>query len=402
MNERPSVDRVLQVHTHYRQAGGEDQVVEAERRLLEEAGIQVGQVLFDNADLRESRSVRGDLGLAASAVWSRAARRRVAGAIAELRPQVMHVHNTFAAASPSVYAAATDAGVPVVQSLHNYRFVCPAATAFRDGHPCTDCVGRRFPWPGVVHSCVRGSRAQSVVAATTLGLHRARGTFARGIDTYLAGTSFQRQLMVDGGLPAERIQVVPNFLEPDPGAGSGPRTGLLYVGRLAEEKGIATLLRAAESVPGSMTVVGDGPLAPLVGDADAAGTVRYLGPVWADAMREHLRGAGALVVPSIWFEGFPMVVIEAFAAGTPVIASRIGALADIVEDGVVGLLADPGDVGQLAERLAWAVENPAQLADLGRRARQRYQTRFRGPTHLAALLETYQAVIASRPPAAHA
>ena len=218
----PVVQRVLQVHTRYRQAGGEDQVVAAERLLLEEAGIQVEQVLFDNADLRESRSLAGDVRLAAAAVWSRSAERRVGVALAKHKPQVMHVHNTFAAASPSVYAAASAHAVPVVQSLHNYRLVCPAATVFRDGHACTDCVGRRVPWPAVVHSCVRGSRAQSVVAATTLSVHRALGTFGRGIDTYLAGTSFQRQLMVDGGLPAGRIQVVPNFLEPDPGVGEGP------------------------------------------------------------------------------------------------------------------------------------------------------------------------------------
>jgi glycosyltransferase involved in cell wall biosynthesis len=314
----------------------------------------------------------------------------------------VHVHNTFAAASPSVYVAATQAGVPVVQSLHNYRFVCPSATVFRDGHPCRDCVGRRLPWPGVVHACVRGSHAQSLVAATTLGVHRARGTFTRGIDTYLSGTSFQRQLMIDGGLPADRIRVVPNFLEPDPGAGDGPRSGLLYVGRLAEEKGIATLLLAAEAAPGSVSVVGDGPLAPLVRDADAAGTVRYLGPVWADAMRAQLRAALALVVPSIWFEGFPMVVVEAFAAATPVIASRIGTLAEIVEDQVSGLLANPGDAVDLGARLAWAIDHPAELATLGRGARGKYETRFRGETHLAALLESYSASIARHGTDTHA
>ena len=394
MSEAQPIHRVMQVHTRYRQAGGEDQVVAAERLLLEGAGVEVEQVLFDNAELRESRSLRGDLSLGLSAIWSRSATGRVAAAIARHRPQVMHVHNTFAAASPSIYAAATAADVPVVQSLHNYRFVCPVATAFRDGHPCTDCVGRRFPWPGIVHSCVRGSRAQSFVAATTLGVHRALGTFKRGIDVYLAGTAFQRKLMIDGGLPAAQIRVVPNFLEPDPGAGREPRAGVLYVGRLAEEKGIATLLQAAESVPGTVSVVGDGPLAPLVREAAAAGTVKYLGPLWADDMRMQLRGAAALAMPSIWFEGFPMIVIEAFAAGTPVIASRIGALADIVEDGVTGLLVDPGDAGQLGERFAWATKHPGELAALGANARQQYEARFRGQTHLAELLEVYAASIA--------
>ena len=402
MSGRPPIHRVVQVHTRYRQAGGEDQVVAAERLLLEEAGIEVEQVIFDNAELRESRSLAGDLRLATSAVWSRSAQRRVQAALTARQPQVMHVHNTFAAASPSVYAAASAHGVPVVQSLHNYRLVCPAATTFRDGRPCTDCVGRRLPWPAIVHSCIRGSRAQSVVAATTLGVHRALGTFDRGIDTYIVGTSFQRRLMMDGGLPDARIRVVPNFLEPDPGAGHGPRTGVLYVGRLTEEKGIATLLQAAEFVPGSVSVVGDGPLAPLVHKAAAAGRLRYLGPLWSGEMRDQLRGAAALAVPSIWFEGFPMVVVEAFAAGTPVIASRIGALADIVEDGVTGLLAEPGDADRLGERFAWAIDHPSELAGLGASARQRYELRYRGATHLAALLDIYEASIARSRRAAHA
>jgi glycosyltransferase involved in cell wall biosynthesis len=402
MSGPPPIRRVLQVHTRYRQEGGEDHVVAAERLLLEEAGIETEQVIFDNADLRESRSLAGDLKVATSAIWSRSAKRRVTASIAEQRPQLVHVHNTFAAASPSVYSAAAAQGIPVVQSLHNYRFVCPAATAFRDGHPCTDCVGRRLPWPAVAHACIRGSRAQSVVAATTLSVHRALGTFERGIDAYLAGTSFQRQLMIDGGLAAERIQVVPNFLEPDPGAGSGPRTGVLYVGRLAEEKGITTLLQAAELIPGSVCVIGDGPLAPLVRQAAAAGHVRYLGPLWSGDMREHLRNAAALAMPSIWFEGSPMVVIEAFAAGTPVIASRIGGLAEIIEDGITGLLTEPGDGGQLGERFRWAIDHPAELAEFGAGARQHYESRYRGTTHLAALLDIYQAAIARHWAAAHA
>jgi glycosyltransferase involved in cell wall biosynthesis len=396
MSGRPQIRRVLQVHTRYREAGGEDRVVEAERRLLENAGVSVEQVIFDNADLQESRSIIGDLRLAASTIWSRVARRRVEAALVRHRAEIMHVHNTFAAASPSVYAAASVHAVPVVQTLHNYRLVCPAATAFRDGHACTDCVGRRLPWPAVVHSCVRGSRAQSAVAATMLGAHRALGTFHRRIDTYVALTSFQRQLMVDGGLPGERIHVVPNFLEPDPGAGSGPRTGVLYVGRLADEKGIATLLRAAELIPGNVSVAGDGPLAPLVREAAAVGHIRYLGTLSPSEVGDRLRVAAALVVPSIWFEGFPMVVVEAYAAGTPVIASRIGSLAAIVEDGVTGVLAKPGDADQLGERLAWAIEHPPEFAGLGANARQQYELRYRGAAHLAALLDVYQASILER------
>lgn len=392
MSEGRSVIRVLQVHTRYRLAGGEDRVVEAEKQLLEAAGIEVHQVVFDNADLHESRSLSGDLQLAASAIWSRTAERRVGAAIIAHRPQVMHVHNTFPAASPSVYGAAVAHRLPVIQTLHNYRFVCPSATVFRDGHACTDCVGRSIPWPSVVHACVRGSHAQSAVAAATLTVHRARGTFTRGISCYVALTAFQRELMIDGGLPANRIRVIPNFLEPDPGIGTESRKDVLFVGRLAKEKGISALLRAAEAVPGFVRLIGAGPLASDVERADAAGKVAYLGPLTHPSVIGEIRRATALILPSIWFEGFPLVVLEAFASGTPVIASRIGSLAELIDDGMTGLLANPNDAVDLAAKIQQAISQPEEMRRMGLNARRAYEAQFRGHMHLAALREAYASV----------
>ena len=393
MSDDRSIHRVLQVHTRYREAGGEDRVVESEKRLLEEAGVEVSQVIFDNADLHESRSIASDLQLAASAIWSRSAERRVTAAIVANRPQVMHVHNTFPAASPSVYVAAAAQRVPVIQTLHNYRFVCPVATLFRDGHVCTDCVGRWVPWPAVVHACVRGSRAQSAVAAATLTLHRTRGTFTRDITGYLALTSFQRKLMIDGGLPAKRIRVLPNFIEPDPGIGGDSREGVLFVGRLTREKGMAVLLDAAMAVPGVVRVIGDGPLASDVQESAAAGHLAYLGSLEHPFVQDELRRTIALVVPSVWFEGLPLVVLESFASGTPVIASRIGSLTELVEDGVTGMLAEPNNAKDLADRIRWAGDHPDEMRKLGRNARQQYDARFRGETHLASLLDAYRSVL---------
>ena len=387
------VGRVLQIHTSYRQPGGEDLVVEAEKQLLESAGMSVGQVMFDNAELREAASLAGDLRLAASAIWSRRAERLVADAIAAQNPDVVHVHNTFAAASPSVFAAARR--VPIVHTLHNYRMVCPVAIAFRDGHACTDCVGRVIPWPGVLHACVRGSRSQSAVAAATTAVHRGLGTFRR-IGVYVALTSFQRGLMIEGGLPAERIKVIPNFLEPDPGMGSEPRSGVVYVGRLAEEKGVEVLLRAARIGPGHISVAGGGPLAPAVEQAAAEHHVQFLGSLDRLSVVHRLRAALALVVPSLWFEGFPLTVVEAYATGTPVIASRIGSLAEVVEDGVTGLLADGHDADGLAKRIQWATGHPDEMRQMGANARRLYEARFRGAAHLADLLDAYQAAGAKR------
>lgn len=388
------VQRVLQVHTRYRQAGGEDRAVDAERALLEAAGLDVRQVIFDNADLRESRSALGDLRLAASAVWSRSAAERVASSARAHRSDIIHVHNTFAAASPSVFRVGAEVGIPVVETLHNYRLICPAATLFRDGQPCTDCVGAPLPMPAVVHACVRGSRGQSLVAAATVGVHRRVGTFTRRIDAYIALTSFQKRMLAEGGLPADRIHVVPNFIEPDPVPGSEDRSGILFVGRLSTEKGIDALVAAAALEPGLLRVAGEGPEQGLVIDAAARGDLEYLGPLPSDVVSRSMRSAVAVIVPSVCFEGFPMVVLEAYALATPVIASRIGSLEEVVGDGVTGLHAAPGDGYDLARRMRWASDHPTEMRALGMEARRRYEGRYRGAEHRDALVDVYAAASA--------
>jgi glycosyltransferase involved in cell wall biosynthesis len=397
-----TVQRVLQVHTRYRQTAGEDEVVAAEKRLLEESGITVAQVLFDNPAPGENPVSPARLAQIISAIWSRTAARRVRDSIKANGSQVVHVHNTFVSASPSVYEAAEACGVPVVQTLHNYRLVCPAATVYRAGHPCTDCLGRAVPWPAVAHACYRGSRAQSAVVAATLAVGRVRGTYSRRIGAYLALTRFQRDLLVRGGLPAEKVHVVPNFLEPDPGVTDGPRRGFLFVGRLSEEKGLPTLVRAAALVPGTIRVAGEGPLTPLVQAAGRKGDLEVLGHLDKAAVFDQLRRAVAMVLPSVWFEGLPVSVLEAFATGTPVIASRIGSLAELVRDGVTGLLATPGDDRDLADRQRWASDHPAEMRQMGLNARLEYETKYRGDVHLNALLDTYQRLIAAGGSAGHA
>ena len=402
MTDPRAVQRVLQVHTRYRQAAGEDEVVEAERRLLEDAGLQVTQVLFDNPGPGTSRMSLAPVRQGISAVWSRGAARRVRKAIEESRSQVVHVHNTFISASPSVYGAAAACRVPIVQTLHNYRLVCPAGTVYRAGHPCTDCLGHPIPWPAVVHCCYRGSRAQSAVVAASLAVGRARGTYSHRIAAYLALTKFQRDLLVQGGLPADKIQVVPNFLEPDPGMAGDPRSGFLYVGRLSEDKGVPTLLRAAAVAPGPVRIAGSGPLSTLVDAAAVTGDLEALGRLDKNAVFDQLRRAIAMVLPSVWYEGLPVAVLEAYATGTPVIASGIGSLAEIVEDGVTGLLVSPGDAEGLAARMRWAVDHGSEMRRMGLSAREAYEPRYRGAMHLDALRDTYQRLIDERELIAHA
>ena len=194
-------------------------------------------------------------------------------------------------------------------------------------------------------------------------------------------------------MPSEKVRLLPNFLEPDPGIGDVPRKGILFVGRLSEEKGVPVLVRAAAFAPGLVSVAGRGPLSPLVEAAALAGDLAALGYLEKGAVFTQMRASIAMVLPSVWFEGMPVSVLEAYATGTPVIASGIGSLAELVTDGVTGLLAKPGDERDLADRLLWADGHPGEMRKMGANARREYETKYRGGVHLAGLLDTYQRLI---------
>lgn len=387
--------RVLLVHNSYRQRGGEDAVFEAERDLLAAAGHDVVEYRVHN-DRTEGMS---RLALAASTVWSRRARRELRVLVRAQRPDVAHFHNTLPLVSPSGYAAANESGVPVVQTLHNYRMVCPSALLFREGRVCEDCVGRAVPLPAVRHACYRGDRAASAAVAAMLATHRVLGTWRRRVDLWIALTVFQAQRVARGGIPENRIAVLPNFLARDPGARTDlPRGGVLFVGRLTEEKGVRVLLRAVELLSAGATVriVGDGPLR---GEVEAAAArdprIVALGSLDASGVDAEMRRAAALVVPSLWYEGLPMTVIEAFARGLPVVASDLGGLSATVADGRNGVLVPPGDAAALSAGLALAAE-PARCAVMGRSARREFERRFTAPAHLDHLTTLYSEAIAAR------
>jgi glycosyltransferase involved in cell wall biosynthesis len=231
---------------------------------------------------------------------------------------------------------------------------------------------------------------QSFVAATSAALHRARGTYSREVSRYLALSEFQRRLMSEGGVPADRIEVVPNFLEPDPGTGPAERRGVVFVGRLSVEKGVSPMLKAAELTPGSVSVIGTGPMADACAAADRRGSLRYLGPLGTADVLSQIRSATALVIPSVWFEGFPMVALEAFATGTPVIASQLGSLEEIVADGITGLTVPPNDPRALADCIRWSVLHPQEMRAMGAAARSVYEAKYRGSAHLRLLRREYE------------
>jgi glycosyltransferase involved in cell wall biosynthesis len=385
--------RVLQLHNRYQQPGGEDVVAQAERELLELHGHRVELLEVSN---REIVSLYDKVRSAFTAVYSPAAKSRATAHLRSFEPHVVHVHNFFPLLSPSIYYACREAGVPVVQTLHNYRLVCPGALLMRDGRICEDCLGRMAPWPGVVHGCWRGSRTQTAVVATMLAAHHLLGTWTDKVDRYIALTKFARDKFIEGGLPAEKIVVKPNFVHPDPGAGEHTDGYALFVGRLSPEKGVRTLLSGWRKLTGiPLKIVGQGPLLNEVQRrSELEGLdVKVLGQRSRTEVFELMHEARVLIFPPGCYEGFPMTLIEAFACGLPVIASRLGAMAEIVEDGRTGLLFQAGNPEDLAEKVAWAWTHTKAVRAMGREARREYEKKYTAGANYEILLNIYRAVL---------
>jgi glycosyltransferase involved in cell wall biosynthesis len=389
--------KILQIHTHYRQPGGEDVVVRAEAALLRAAGHQVVSYQTENPE----HPVSAAAALAGS-VWNPLAASAVSRAVKRIRPDVAHVHNTWFTLSPAVVRSLHQAGVPVVMTLHNYRLVCANAELYRDGRPCERCVGSH-PWHGVRHRCYRGSALQSVPAAATIAVNRWLGTWRDQVDHFLVPSAFARSVLVRGGLPADRIQVKPNFVE-DPGprrrsASASPT--VLFVGRLVAQKGIDVLLNAWRRVGGSgleLLIVGDGPLqAQLQAELgrQAVRSIRFEGRLDPATVRARMLAGRALVFPSRSYEVQPLVALEALAAGLPVLASNLGGMPELLEPLGPDWLAPAGDpVGWAAalNRLTDA-GNVERASD---QARTHYQEAFTPAAAIAGLEAAYTQVAAAR------
>jgi len=390
MSGRPGT--ILMVHNRYQQRGGEDAVFEAESNLLERHGHTVHRMLFDNASIPERRTPATSVRLAMSTVWSRDSVAKIEAAIERFQPGVVHFHNTLPLVSPAGYYAARRQHVRTVQTLHNYRIMCPNALLFRDGGPCEDCIGRTVAWPGIRHKCYRDSTGQSAVVAATTAAHRIFGTWNRAVDQYVALTEFSRQKFIEGGLPESKITVKPNFLDSAPEPKGERGDAFLFVGRLAESKGIHSMLEAwtSQRLPFDLRIAGGGPLeATVEAAANAVPAITALGMLTPDQVIEEMQTARALVYPSTWYENFPMTLVEAFACGLPVIAARLGAMAEIIEDGRTGLLYTPGDAHDLACKVQWATANPTELKQMGKAARAEYDARYTGERNYAHLMRVY-------------
>jgi glycosyltransferase involved in cell wall biosynthesis len=385
--------RVLIVHNRYQQAGGEDIGVQDEYGVLTNHGHQARILEADNDHIHGFVT---QIQTAFSAAYSPSSRRRMAGAIADFRPDIVHVHNFFPVFSPSIYYACNEAGVPVVQTLHNYRLLCPSSILFRDGHVCEDCLGRAFAWPGVLHGCYRDSHLGTAAVAAMTSIHRALRTYEHRVQVLIALTEFSRRKLIEGGFCAGNIVVKPPFVDVDPGLGHGQGGYALFVGRLSEEKGVLVLLKAwralSRQIP--LRIVGAGVLAERVrSEANAIPGVEYLGLRSRAEVNELMQRATTLIFPSLWYEGVPRTILESFATGTPVIASRMGAMESLVEHRRFGLLFEPGNVDALIAEVNWMLSRPEEWQSMRQLARAEYETKYDAERSYQSMTRIYEKVL---------
>ena len=385
--------RILVAHNRYQQRGGEDAVVANEIRMLAEHGHEVDYLSEDNESIR---GVKERVFAAGRAFYSTHSARSIAARIDSFRPDIVHVHNFFATLSPSIFFAANEKRVPVALTLHNYRLVCANALLYRDGHPCEECVDRRTFLPGVLHACYRSSRIGSAVVGGSMALHAAAGTWQKRVDRYIALTAFAARKISGYRVPMERIRVKPNFTS-DLGEGTGGGGFALFAGRLSQEKGIQILIEADAKglLPMPVHLVGDGPMDEILQQAATRqGTrLRPIGVKSREDLQKLMQRATVLVVPSIWYEGFPVVCVEALAAGLPILCSRIGGLPEIVEDGISGRLFPPGDAVALAYEMSRFVDGSDKLQTMRRAARKRYEENYSAERNYTMLIDIYRELI---------
>lgn len=386
--------KVLLIHNKYKEPGGEDQVFSAERELLLRYGHEVEELIFNNNDIR---TVIDKLLSGFKIIYNPLSARMLRGKIEEFNPDVIHVHNFVPLASPSIFLVAKKYNIPVVLTLHNYRLICPGYTLFHNNTIYEKSIGTVFPLDAILKGVYRNSCLQTGAIVMMTALHEMMGTWKNKVDVYVTLTQFARRKfeMSAISIPANKLVTKPNFIK-DQGEGERIREDFfLFVGRLTEEKGIRTLLAATTLGNFKLVILGDGPLHALVADfAKANPNVSYMGFQDKVTVMRYMKTCRALIFPSLWYEGFPITILEALCTGTIVIASKLGGMAEIIEDHVNGLHFEAGNEKELVLRIEEVNGLPQYLEALSRTARLAYQNRYTPEHNYSMLLDIYNRALA--------
>lgn len=387
--------RILIVHNYLRAPSGENTVFEQEKALLESKGHDVITYTRKNEEINEW-GLTDRVALPFNLIWSRRSCHIIKNIIKEFKPAIAHFHNIFPLISPAVYHACQHMGIPVVQTLHHFRLVCPGALLFRNGQICEECAGLKFR-SAIRHACYRNSRFQTAGMALMIYLHYLLKTWHNEVDTYIALSDFAKDKFQELKFPSDRFCIKPNFLQ-EPVEPSFAHQGYgIFIGRLGEEKGLGCLLEAMRNCPEiQLKIIGDGPIKEFVLSKlrdSSLDNVEYIGLVDHDHAMEYLRNSQFMVFPSICYEGMPMVILEALAAAKPVIASRIGILPEIIEDGISGLICEAGSISDLTEKLKWLNNRPIEALEMGKRGRKAFEEKYTADKNYELLMDIYQKAI---------
>lgn len=387
--------RILLVHNYYLQSGGEDVVFNSDVSLLRAKGHDVLEYHENNEDTKQMNQVL----VAMNTIWSHKSYKRMKNTIAAFKPDIVQFYNTFPLISPSVYYACNSANVPVIQYLFNPRLICPAASLYRDQKLCTLCIGKIPPWPGILHGCYHKSRLHTLVVSSMVTFHHIIKTWRSAVDLYLSATEFYRNLYIEGGLPAKKIIVKPNYISYDPELSDQASNGeyALFIARLDPEKGINTLLNAWKSLDIPLKIRGSGQLEQSMRDfvqRHNISCIEFLKRLDINQLVDLRKKARFLIWPSEgYYETFGLAAVECFAQGVPVIASNIGVMAEIVEDGKTGLLFNPGDPADLAYKIEWLWKHPEESSRMGQNARRVYEKKYTAERNYQLLMDIYQKAI---------
>ncbi len=378
--------RILSVHNEYLIRGGEEESRQAEVAVLRQYGNEVSAYVENNSKVASMSHMQAAL----RTMWSQESYRTVKQILKAQQHDVVHVQNFFPLVSPSVYYAAQSEGIPVVQAVRNYRFLCANSYLYRDGQVCELCLKKTIKTDAIQHKCYRDNRAASTTAASMLLLHSVLPTWSH-IDRFIAVSEFVKQKMVEGGFAHEKIVVKPNFVYPDPGASQEKEDYILYVGRLQKEKGVQHLLAALKTMRSSikLKIIGEGPLMDDVLDYTKNYNVEYLGKKPLAETYDIIGKAKALIIPSLWHEPFGRVVVEAYAKGTPVIGSRMGGIPELIQEGITGYTFEAGNAEDLANKIERIYQNPSLTFEMGLAAREMYLAKYTPKTNYNMMMKIY-------------
>lgn len=386
--------KVLLVHNYLRPPSGENIVFEHERSLLEAHGHKIAVYVKKNEEIT-TWSLGDRIGLPLNVIWSQKSYQEIKRLIQDFKPQIVHFHNIFPLISPSTYYACQQGNIPVVQTLHNFRLICPGALLFRNGKICEECL-RKSIWRGVLYGCYHNSKIHTAGVATMVAFHRLLQTWSKQVTLYITLTEFATKKFIDAGFPKHKLVIKPNFLINPPSPEFQNSGFVVFIGRLGEEKGLKILIEAWRNITTTpLKIIGEGPmrfeLEKIVRELNLS--IEILGYRPPQECINYLKNSQFLTLPSICYEGLPMVVLEAMACGKPIIASRIGVLPELIKDKVTGLLFEPGNVNDLVEKIRWMINHKAEAIEMGKRARVEFEDKYTADKNYELLMDIYQKAI---------